>query len=117
MNKKKARLRRAKRARIQMRGLNKVRLCVNKTSRNIYAQILSADSSQVLVAASTTEASIKENIGHGGNVLAAKVVGRKIAERSVDKGITSIAFDRSGFKYHGCIKALADTARQHGLNF
>lgn len=117
MNKKKTRLRRTKRARIIMRELNKVRLCVNRTPRNVYAQIISPDGSQVLVSASTTEKAIKDNIQHGGNILAAEIVGKEIAERSVEKGIVSVSFDRSGFKYHGRVKALADAARKHGLNF
>ncbi|MBK2125987.1 50S ribosomal protein L18 [Fangia hongkongensis] len=117
MDKKEARLRRAKRTRIKMRELNKVRLCVNKTPQHTYAQIISGDGSQVLVTASTVEKSIKENVKHGGNVSAAEVIGTEIAKRAVDKGITEVAFDRSGFKYHGRVKALADAARKHGLNF
>lgn len=117
MNKRTIRLRRAQRTRIKLRELNKVRLCINKTSRNIYAQVISSDGSQVLVSASTVEKLIREDIHHGGNISSAEIIGRKIAERSVEKGIVDVSFDRSGFRYHGCIKALANSARKYGLNF
>lgn len=117
MSKREARLRRARRARLKVRQLNKARLCVNRTPRNTYAQIISGSGSQVLVSASTVEKSVKDNLGYGGNITAAEQVGKEIAKRSIRCGITHVAFDRSGFKYHGRVKALADAARENGLNF
>ncbi|WP_119343924.1 50S ribosomal protein L18 [Facilibium subflavum] len=117
MDKKNARLRRAKRTRIKLKELNKVRLCVHKTPQHTYAQVITGDGGQILVAASTVEKSIKESCKHGGNIQAAQVVGAAIAQRAVEKGITEVAFDRSGYKYHGRIKALADAARESGLKF
>lgn len=115
LDKKSARLRRALRTRIKMRELGAVRLAVHRTPRHIYAQVLSACGSKVLVAASTVEAVLRE--GQTGNVEAAAKVGTLIAERAKAAGIEAVAFDRSGFKYHGRIKALADAARAAGLQF
>ncbi len=116
MDKKMARLRRARRTRLKLRALNKVRLCVHKTPRHIYAQVFSGDGSTVLACASTVENSIsKECNANGGNVEAAKIVGRHIAQRSIENGVKSAGFDRSGFRYHGRVKALAESAREHGL--
>lgn len=117
MDKKNARLRRAKRTRIKLKELNQVRLCVHKTTQHTYAQIISGDGANVLVAASTVEKVIKETCNHGGNIKAAIMVGQVVAQRALEKGITEVAFDRSGFKYHGRVKALADTARGNGLKF
>ena len=117
MDKKNARLRRAKRTRLKLRELNQVRLCVHKTSQHTYAQVITGAGNEVIVSASTLDKSIKENCTHGGNVAAAVLVGQAIAKRAVEKGVTSVAFDRSGFKYHGRIKALADAARESGLKF
>ena len=117
MDKKEARLRRAKRTRIKLKELSRVRLCVYKTPQHTYAQVISGDGVSVLAAASTVEKTVKENGNHGGNVKAATLVGKTIAERALEKGITEVAFDRSGFKYHGRVKALADAARAHGLKF
>jgi large subunit ribosomal protein L18 len=115
MNKKTARLRRAKRtrARIKLNGAN--RLCVHKTPRHLYAQIISPDSSQVIASASTLDKDVKSKIKYSGNVEAATVVGKVIAERAKKAGITRVAFDRSGFKYHGRVKALAEAAREQGM--
>ncbi|SEI89876.1 large subunit ribosomal protein L18 [Allopseudospirillum japonicum] len=113
--KKEARLRRARRARAKIRELGIHRLCVNRTPRHIYAQIISPDGSQVLASASTLDNALRE--GATGNVDAATKVGRLIAERAQAAGITKVAFDRSGFKYHGRVKALADAAREGGLEF
>lgn len=113
--KKQARIRRARRSRLKMRELGTVRLCVNRTPRHIYAQVISADGSQVLASASTVEKTLRE--GATGNVDAAQKVGTLIAERAKEAGITKVAFDRSGFKYHGRVKALADAARENGLEF
>lgn len=113
--KKESRLRRARRARAKIRELGSVRLCVNRTPRHIYAQIISADGGQVLASASTLDKSLRE--ATTGNSDAAAKVGALIAERAKDAGITKVAFDRSGFKFHGRVKALADAAREGGLQF
>ncbi|MCH9690600.1 MAG: 50S ribosomal protein L18 [Gammaproteobacteria bacterium] len=113
--KKQSRLRRARRARAKFRQLGATRLTVNRTPRHIYAQILSASGDKVLAAASTLDQGFTES--KTGNVDAAKAVGALVAERARAAGIESVAFDRSGFKYHGRIKALADAAREAGLKF
>jgi large subunit ribosomal protein L18 len=113
--KKESRLRRARRARAKMRELGVHRLCVNRTPRHIYAQIISPDGGQVLAAASTVDASLRADAT--GNVDAAGKVGKLIAERGLAAGVTKVAFDRSGYKYHGRVKALADAAREGGLEF
>lgn len=114
-SKKTARLRRARRARAKIQQLGAARLCVNRTPRHIYAQVISPEGDKVLVSASTLDKSLRS--GATGNAEAAKKVGALIAERAVKEGITVVAFDRSGFKYHGRVKALADAAREAGLNF
>lgn len=117
-DKKSARLRRAKRARSHIRRLGENRLCVYRSPRHIYAQIFDAGGGRVLVSASTVEKEIRGDTENStGNVDAAKVVGMAIAERAKAAGIERVAFDRSGYKYHGRIKALADAARDHGLKF
>lgn len=113
--KKESRLRRARRARAKMRELRVHRLCVNRTPRHIYAQIISPDGGQILAAASTVDAALRN--GATGNVEAAGKVGKLIAERAKEAGVTKVAFDRSGYKYHGRVKALADAAREGGLEF
>ncbi|MCV6591134.1 MAG: 50S ribosomal protein L18 [Marinobacterium sp.] len=113
--KKQARIRRARRSRLKMRELGSVRLCVNRTPRHIYAQVISADGGKVLASASTVEKALREGVT--GNVEAASKVGALIAERAKEAGVTQVAFDRSGFKYHGRVKALADAAREGGLEF
>ncbi|WP_409524626.1 50S ribosomal protein L18 [Nitrincola sp. MINF-07-Sa-05] len=110
-----ARIRRARRTRLKMRELGAVRLCVNRTPRHIYAQIISADGANVLVAASTVEKDLRQ--GSTGNVEAARKVGTLIAERAKEAGVTKVAFDRAGYKYHGRVQALADAAREGGLEF
>ncbi|WP_192484756.1 MULTISPECIES: 50S ribosomal protein L18 [Cysteiniphilum] len=117
MNKKIARLRRAKRTRIKLKELNQVRLCIHRTPKHMYAQIISGDGNQVLAQASTLEQAVKGDCSYTGNVAAATVVGKVIAQRAVEKGIEQVAFDRSGFRYHGRVKALADSARENGLKF
>ncbi len=114
-DKKQSRLRRARRARCKIRELGANRLCVNRTPRHIYAQVISPDGGTVLASASTLDKSLRA--GQTGNVDAAKTVGTLIAERAKEAGITQVAFDRSGFKYHGRVKALADAAREAGLEF
>lgn len=117
MDKKSARLKRATKTRQIIRSLGVNRLSVHRTPRHIYAQITTADGSQVLASASTLESVIKADLPNTGNINAAKLVGKTIAEKALSAGITSVAFDRSGFKYHGRIKALADAAREAGLAF
>ena len=93
------------------------RLCVFRSGKHIYAQIIGPDGRQVLVSASTIDKKLKDKIKNGGNVSAAVIVGEAVAERAKSAGISCVAFDRSGFKYHGRVKALAEAARSHGLNF
>ena len=113
--KKDSRLRRARRSRIKMRELGATRLCVHRTPQHIYAQVISGDGSQVLASASTVEKELRE--GATSNVDAASKVGQLIAERAKGAGVSKVAFDRSGFKYHGRVKALAEAAREGGLEF
>jgi len=116
MTKKVQRLRRATRARAKIRELKALRLSVHRTSQHIYAQILDAES-KVLAAASTVQKVLRGAVKYTGNVDAAAAVGKAIAEAAKAKGISEVAFDRSGYKYHGRVKALADAAREHGLQF
>lgn len=111
------RLRRARRARANMRRLAKERLTVYRTPRHIYAQVFNASGSKVLASASTLDKALCGDLKQTGNKGAAAVVGKVIAERARDIGVTSVAFDRSGFKYHGRVQALADAAREAGLQF
>ena len=117
MDKKTARLRRATRARKKIQELGATRLVVYRTPRHIYAQVIAAGGAEVLVAASTVEKTVRDGLGYTGNIDAAKAVGKLIAERAAEKGVTEVAFDRSGFKYHGRVAALADAAREAGLKF
>lgn len=114
-DKKAARLRRARRGRMNMRERGAVRLTVNRTPRHIYAQVISGAGDRVLAAASTLDQSLRS--GKTGNVEAAAQVGKLIAERAKSAGISRVAFDRSGYKYHGRVKALAEAAREGGLEF
>jgi large subunit ribosomal protein L18 len=115
--KKQVRQRRARRARAKIRELGVYRLTVYRSPRHIYAQIIASDGSTTLVAASTVEKTVVEGLQATGNVDAAKKVGAALAARAKAKGISKVAFDRAGFKYHGRIKALADAAREGGLEF
>ncbi len=116
MNEKKvSRLRRAASTRVKIRTQGAVRLCVNRTPRHIYAQIISACGGQVLAQASTLDTDLRSQAT--GNVEAARRVGALVAERAKAAGISKVAFDRSGFKYHGRVQALADAAREAGLEF
>lgn len=117
MDKKAARIRRATKARRKMLELGATRLVVHRTPRHIYAQVIAASGSEVLASASTAEATIREQVKYTGNSDAAAVVGKTIAERALEKGITQVAFDRSGFQYHGRVAALAAAARDAGLQF
>ncbi len=117
MNKNQSRLRRAKRARAKMRELGVHRLSVHRSLNHIYAQVLSPCGSKVIAQASTLDSELKEKIKHGGNKSAAQLVGKLVAKRAVDNGITKVAFDRSGYKYHGRVQVLADAAREGGMEF
>ena len=117
MEKKLARLRRARRARAHILELRAFRLTVHRTPSHIYAQIIAPEGGKVVVAASTLEADVKKGLKHCGNVAAAQAVGKAIADKAKKAGITAVAFDRSGFRYHGRVKALADAARENGLQF
>ncbi len=117
MDKKQARLRRARKTRARIAELKMVRLTVYRTNGHIYAQIIDETRSRVLASASTLETEVRAGIKNGGNVEAAALVGQRIAEKAKAAGIEKVAFDRSGFKYHGRIKALADAARENGLVF
>ena len=117
MDKKQTRLRRARRARAKIKELRIHRLTVHRTPRHIYAQVISPCGGQVLACVSSLDKELRKEIKHGGNIEAAGLVGRKLAERARAAGIERVAFDRSGFKYHGRVKALADAAREGGLQF
>lgn len=110
-----SRLRRARRTRSKIRELGKTRLCIHRTPRHMYAQVITVDGSQVLASASTLDKQLRDE--KTGNVEAAKKVGTLIAERAKAAGVTDVAFDRSGFQFHGRVKALADAAREGGLEF
>lgn len=113
--KKESRLRRARKVRIKIRERGSNRLCVHRTPRHMYAQVTTADGSQVLAAASTLDKELRQ--GATGNVEAARQVGELVAERAKNAGIETVAFDRSGYRYHGRVKALANAAREAGLQF
>jgi large subunit ribosomal protein L18 len=117
MLKKIARLRRAKSTRSHIRQLGVPRLSVLRTGQHLYAQLFTADGSTVLAAASTTQSDVREGLKNGKNADAAVKVGRAIAEKALAAGYDKVAFDRSGYRYHGRIKALADAAREGGLKF
>lgn len=117
MNKKSTRLRRAKKTRARISDLSVPRLSVFRTPRHIYAQVIDATGGNVIASASTVQKELKAAVANGGNVDAAVAVGAAIAEKAIAAGVTEVAFDRSGFKYHGRVKALADSAREKGLQF
>ena len=117
MNKKDARIRRARKTRIRISIQRATRLVVGRSNCHIYAQIVAPTGDKVLASASTLEAEVRKDTKNGGNKAAAAVVGKRIAERAKALGIETVAFDRSGFRYHGRVQALADAAREHGLKF
>jgi large subunit ribosomal protein L18 len=117
ITKKQRRLRRALKSRAHIRNLGVARLTVHRTPNHIYAQVTAADGAKVIAAASTVQKAVREGLKSTGNVAAAKAVGRVIAERSKAAGVDKVAFDRSGFQFHGRVKALADAARAAGLQF
>lgn len=116
MDKKQAKMRRAVKSRAKIKQLGKVRLCVHRTPQHIYAQLIDV-TGKVLGAASTVDKEIKSKIKYGGNISVATQVGKSIAEIATKVGITEVAFDRSGYKFHGRVKALAEAARKGGLKF
>ena len=118
-DKKTARLRRGLRTRYKIREMGVHRLCVHRTLSHIYAQIIipAPTGDQTLAAASTLDPALRQSLKSTGDIEAAKAVGKAIAEKARAIGVTQVAFDRSGFKYHGRVKALADAARENGLEF
>ena len=117
IDKNQARLRRARKTRAKIAELNSVRLSVYRSNSHIYAQVFSPCGSKVLAAASSLEPEVRKDVTNGGNIGAAAVIGKLIAERAKKAGIEQVAFDRGGFQYHGRVKALAEAAREAGLKF
>jgi large subunit ribosomal protein L18 len=117
MSKKTARIRRARKSRSKIARLGSDRLSIHRTPRHIYAQVVQAETGKILASASTVEADLRKEVGNGGNIAAASAVGKRIAEKAVSAGVKAVAFDRSGYRYHGRVKALADAARENGLEF
>ena len=117
MDKKASRQRRARKTRAKIRELGKPRLCIHRTPRHIYAQIIDGSGDKVLASASTLDSELRKDMKGTGNADAAAAIGKAVAERAKAAGVNSVAFDRSGFKYHGRVKALADAARESGLEF
>lgn len=117
MDKKIRRLRRARKTRAKIAELAVARLCVHRSNCHIYAQIIDASQGRVLASASTLDKEMSGQIKNGGNAEAAKLIGQRIAEKAKQIGVEQVAFDRSGFAYHGRVKALAEAAREHGLQF
>ena len=117
IGKKERRLRRAIKTREHIRQLGVARLSVHRTPRHIYAQVTEASGAKVLASASTVQEAVSKDLKGTGNVEAAKAVGRAIAERAKAAGVTKVAFDRAGFQFHGGVKALAEAAREAGLEF
>ena len=116
-DRKASRMRRATKTRKRIRDLKIPRLCVHRTPRHIYAQVISPDGGTTVASASTVDRTVRGEVAYGGNCSAAATVGRAIAERAREAGVERVAFDRSGFKFHGRVKALADAAREAGLIF
>jgi large subunit ribosomal protein L18 len=119
MNKSKqvARIRRARQTRLRLTAQQATRLAVFRSNTHIYAQVISGDGSKVLASASTAEADVRATLKNGGNKAAAELVGTRIAEKAIAAGVEVVAFDRSGYQYHGRVKALAEAARAGGLKF
>ena len=120
LTKKQQRLRRSRQTRIRIATQGVARLTVNRTNLHIYASVISGDGGKVIASASTAEAEVRAALGgsgKGGNTAAAQVIGKRLAEKAKAAGVEKVAFDRSGFAYHGRVKALADAAREAGLQF
>ncbi|MGI9317772.1 MAG: 50S ribosomal protein L18 [bacterium] len=116
-DKKNSRLRRARKTRARIAGLETVRLTVHRTPRHFYAQVIDSSGKKVLAAASTLDVDLKKQLKYTGNAEAAGAVGKVLAEKALSAGVEKVAFDRSGFRYHGRVKAFADAARESGLKF
>ena len=116
-DKSQARLRRSRATRAKIAQLKAVRLTVHRSNSHIYAQVIDGTASKVLASASTSEKDVRASVKNGGNVKAAAEIGRRIAERAKQAGVTEVAFDRSGYRFHGRVKALAEAAREAGLKF
>jgi len=117
MNKREARQRRAKQTRYRIAEQHATRLVVSRSNQHIYAQIVAPEGDRVLASASTLEGEVRKDVKNGGNAAAAAVVGNRISERAKALGIDTVAFDRSGYRFHGRVKALAEAAREGGLKF
>ena len=119
LTKKEQRLRRSRQTRIRIANQGAVRLSVFRSNLHIYASVISDDGLRVVASASTAEKEVREQIGKdkGGNAAAAAIVGKRVAEKAIAAGVSKVAFDRSGFAYHGRVKALAEAAREAGLQF
>ena len=117
MDKKAARSRRSRKTRVRIAEQRATRLVVSRSNCHIYAQIVAPEGDRVLVSASTLEGDMRKDVKNGGNAAAAVIVGKRIAERAKAIGIERVAFDRSGFRFHGRVKALAEAAREAGLKF
>ncbi len=117
LNKKASRQRRARKTRARIAEQRTVRLAIHRTNLHIYAQVISACGGKVLASASSAEVEVRKDLPNGGNKAAAALVGQRIAEKAKSAGVTQVAFDRSGNRYHGRVKALAEAAREHGLQF
>lgn len=117
MDKKASRLRRARKTRAKIREIGRPRLCVYRTPRHIYAQIIAGAGDRVLASASTLDRELRKDMQATGNAAAAAAIGKAVAARAKAAGVSQVAFDRSGYKYHGRVKALADAAREGGLEF
>lgn len=116
-HKKQQRLRRARQTRVKIAELKAVRLTVHRSNCHIYAQVIEPDGHRILASASTAEGEVRQAVKSGANVKAAAEVGKRIALKAKNLGIEAVAFDRSGYRYHGRVKALADAAREAGLKF
>jgi large subunit ribosomal protein L18 len=117
MDKRIRRLRRSRKTRAKIAELGSIRLCLNRTISNIYAQIIDSTGGRVITSASSMEKGFKDQSKSGSNVSAAKLVGQLVAQKAKQAGIDRVSFDRSGFAFHGRVKALAESAREHGLQF
>jgi large subunit ribosomal protein L18 len=117
IEKKQSRMRRSRRTRAKIAELKVVRLTVNRSNTHIYAQVIDATGGKVLASASSAEKAVRSELKSGGNIQAAAVVGKLIAEKAKKAGVEVVAFDRSGYRFHGRVKALAEAAREAGLKF
>lgn len=117
LNLKEKRIRRSLKTRIKIAELGVIRLSIHRSNSHIYAQLIDDKNNKIITCASTLEPDVRKSLTSGGNVAAAALIGKRIAEKGISCGISNIAFDRAGYKYHGRVKALADAARENGLKF